>query len=173
MVGSTHNSNISSIFPWILLWWKVNLQGDTPVYLFFKYLHLISVIGWVSSTSSLGLYLIYKTLLKRDFYNQEEVRSFYRFLTVFEILFFLLVIIFGLLMIFYSGLGLDIAWIKYKIFIVFAFFLPLEIINGILVFKFVKNQKWYLIYDKFIVFISLPLLMAGLVVLYLAVFKPY
>ena len=142
------------------------------MYLLFKYLHIISVIGWISSTSSLGLYLLYKTFVKNDLSNQEEVRSFYRFLTVFELLFFVFVVIFGLSMVFVGSLNLENSWLKYKILIAFGFFLPLEIVNGILIFKFVKNERWYLIYDKFIIVISLPLIVAGLTVIYLAVFKP-
>ncbi|ACN98203.1 hypothetical protein SULAZ_0845 [Sulfurihydrogenibium azorense Az-Fu1] len=142
------------------------------MYLLFKYFHILSVIGWVSSTSSLGIYLLYKTFIKKDLSNQEEIRSFYRFLTVFELLFFGFVVVFGLGMVFHGGLTLESSWLKYKILIVFGFFLPLEVVNGIMVFKYVKNERWYLIYDKFILAITFPLVIAGLVVIYLAVFKP-
>jgi putative membrane protein len=143
-----------------------------PLYLTFKYLHILSVIGWVSSTLSLGIYLLYKTLYKKDLKNQEEIRSFYRFLTIFELLFFGLVLLFGLLMVGVYGLDITKRWVFYKVLIAFGLFLPLEVVNGVLIFKFVKNEKWYFIYDKFIIFISPALIVAGLVVIYLAVFKP-
>jgi putative membrane protein len=66
---------------------------------------------------------------------------------------------------------LDLKWVRYKIMIAFGFFLPLEILNGILIFKFVKNERWFKIYDKFILLISIPLIIFGLIVIYLAVFK--
>ncbi|WP_297887963.1 hypothetical protein [Sulfurihydrogenibium sp.] len=142
------------------------------MYLIFKYLHILSVIGWISSTSSLGVYLLYKTFVKKDLKNQFEVRSFYRFLTIFELTFFGLVLLFGLLMVGVYGIDTTQRWIFYKILIVFGFFLPLEIVNGVLIFKFVKNEKWFLIYDKFIILITPFLILFGLVVVYFAVFKP-
>ena len=142
------------------------------MYLFFKYIHIISVIGWASSTSSLGLYLLYKTLVSKDLSNQKELRDFYRVLTFFELLFFTLIVICGLGMVFSGKLSLENTWLKYKMLTVFGFFLPLEIINGVLIFKFVKNERWYRIYDKFVLTISIPLIAVGLFVIYLAVFKP-
>lgn len=72
------------------------------------------------------------------------------------------------------GYRIDITqrWIFYKMLIALGFFLPLEILNGLLVFKYVKSEKWYIFYDKFIMLITLPLILAGLTVIYLAVFKP-
>ncbi len=116
--------------------------------------------------------MIYKTLYRKDTKGQEELRSFYRFLTFFELLFFGFVVLFGLSMVFGYGLDVKQRWIFYKMVIVFGFFLPLEVVNALLVFRFAKNERWYVIYDKFVAFISPGLVVAGLIVVYLAVFKP-
>ncbi|MGC9119862.1 MAG: hypothetical protein ACP5G3_00230 [Sulfurihydrogenibium sp.] len=138
-------------------------------YLLLKYLHILAVLGWISSTSSLGLFLLYKTFIVKDL-NQYLERKFYRFLTIFELLFFALVLLLGLTLATNYNM-LDLKWVRYKIMIAFGFFLPLEILNGILIFKFVKNERWFKIYDKFILLISIPLIIFGLIVIYLAVFK--
>ncbi|MEZ0323592.1 MAG: hypothetical protein ABWJ98_04705 [Hydrogenothermaceae bacterium] len=113
---------------------------------------------------------MYKTFILKDM-DQNVERGFYRFLTYFEILFFFLVLIFGFLMFKEAGYTLDQKWIKYKIFLALTVFLPLEVVNGVLVFKFMNNEKWYIIYDKFVLYISPVLVLAGVLILYFAVFK--
>lgn len=56
------------------------------MYLTLKYFHLISVVGWVASSSSLGLFLIYKTFILKD-KNQQVERRFYRNLVFLEFFF--------------------------------------------------------------------------------------
>lgn len=139
-------------------------------YLWFKYFHILSVIGWVSSTLSLGIYLLYETLIQKRFDCQPQARSFYRFLTFFEILFFVLTVSFGLLMYKVAGYSFQTTWLKYKLLTVALVFLPLEAINLYLVLK-MKTFEDYERYDKFILYITPVLIVAGLVVVYMAVFK--
>jgi len=52
------------------------------MYLFLNYLHILAVISWISSSSSMSLYLIYKTFVLKD-ENQEKER---KILQIFSIL---------------------------------------------------------------------------------------
>ncbi|MCX7738504.1 MAG: CopD family protein [Hydrogenothermaceae bacterium] len=141
------------------------------LYLWLKYVHIISVIGWVSSTLSLGLYLLYRTLVLDSSEEQEDLRFFYRFLTYFEIGFFIAVLLSGLSMFYTAGYSLETTWLRVKILTAILAFLPLELSNGILVFNYVKGKRWYHLYDLFVVSITPVLLIAGLMVIYMAVFK--
>lgn len=139
-------------------------------YLWLKFFHILSVIGWVSSTLSLGLYLIYETIIVKRFDCQHRVRIFYKFLTVFEIIFFILTVIFGLLMMKVAGYSFDIKWIRSKVLVVLSVFLPLELINIYLVWK-MKTVEDYEKYDRFVLYITPALVVAGATVVYMAVFK--
>ncbi|MEJ5173481.1 MAG: hypothetical protein WHT47_07180 [Hydrogenothermaceae bacterium] len=113
---------------------------------------------------------MYKTFFIRDL-NQKIERDFYRFLTAFEIGFFAMTLTFGFSMFIQAGYSLDQKWLVYKISLALMVFLPLEIVNGVLVFRFMKDEKWYEIYDKFVLYISQILIVAGILILYFAVFK--
>ncbi len=56
------------------------------MYLTLKYFHLLSVVSWIASSSSLGLFLLYKTFVLKD-ENQEIERKFYRNLVFLEFFF--------------------------------------------------------------------------------------
>lgn len=140
------------------------------MYLTLKYFHLISVIGWIASSSSLGLFLMYKTFILKD-KNQQIERKFYRNLVFLEFFFFILVITFGLSMFFLFYFDFKILWIKLKIIIALLFFAPLEVLNLVFVLKS-NTYELYKRYDKFVIFITPLLILFGLTVFYLAVFKP-
>lgn len=77
---------------------------------------------------------------------------------------------FGLLMYKVAGYSFQTTWLKYKLLTVALVFLPLEAINLYLVLK-MKTFEDYERYDKFILYITPVLIVAGLVVVYMAVFK--
>lgn len=79
-------------------------------------------------------------------------------------------VVFGLLMLRVAGYGFETTWLRYKLMIVALVFLPLEAINLFLVLK-MKTFEDYERYDKFILYITPVLIVAGLVVVYMAVFK--
>ena len=140
------------------------------MYLFLKYLHLLTVIGWISSSSSMSLYLIYKTFILKD-ENQEKERKFYRYLVYLEVILFFAVISIGLTLYFLYYNDFSISWLKYKILIALLFFAPMEALNLYFVVKS-KTLKDFIMYDKFVLSFSPLLILFGLLIIYMAVFKP-
>jgi len=140
-----------------------------------KFLHLIGVFLWTSSSSSLGLFMLYGNF-KDTGCKKEVIRTFYRWMTNLEIFGFLLALSMGLYMLYLLEYKFDINWLNYKLPIVFLIFLPLEIINFWFVnFKIPKSkdkEKAYKQYDRFNYIVALPLVLSFLVVVYLAVVKP-
>jgi len=140
------------------------------MYLFLKYLHILAVIGWISSSSSMSLYLIYKTFVLKD-ENQEKERKFYRYLVYLEVFLFSAVISLGLSLYFLFYDDFSITWLRVKILTALLFFAPMEALNLYFVAK-AKNIKDYKRYDKFVLIISPFLILFGLIIIYMAVFKP-
>ena len=140
------------------------------MYLLLKYLHILAVIGWISSSSSMSLYLIYKTFVLKD-ENQEKERQFYKYLVYLEVSLFLIVVLIGLSLYFLFYNDFSIIWLKFKILIALLFFAPMEALNLYLVLK-AKNMEDYRRYDKFTLMISPFLILFGLFIVYMAVFKP-
>jgi putative membrane protein len=140
------------------------------MYLFLKYLHILAVIGWINSSSSMSLYLIYKTFVLKD-ENQEKERKFYRYLVYLEVFLFSTVISFGLSLYFLFYDDFSITWLRVKILIALLFFTPMEALNLYFVAK-AKNIEDYKRYDKFVLIISPFLILFGLIIIYMAVFKP-
>lgn len=91
------------------------------MYLFLKYLHILAVISWISSSSSMSLYLIYKTFVLKD-ENQEKERKFYKYLVYLEVFLFLVAISLGLSLYFLFYDDFSITWLRVKILIALLFF---------------------------------------------------
>ncbi|ACD66350.1 MAG TPA: hypothetical protein DEA57_06400 [Sulfurihydrogenibium sp.] len=140
------------------------------MYLFLKYLHILAVISWISSSSSMSLYLIYKTFVLKD-ENQEKERKFYKYLVYLEVFLFSAVISLGLSLYFLFYDDFSITWLRVKILIALLFFAPMEALNLYFVLK-AKNIEDYKKYDKFVLIISPFLILFGLIIIYMAVFKP-
>lgn len=131
-----------------------------------KALHIMSIILWAGASSSLGLFTIiaYEKKINCDY---DYMWSFYKKLVNLELIAFMMVIFFGIGM--YSMLGFKpMTWLMIKLPIVFGFFLPAEILNTY--FIHIKNDiKTYI---KFIKIISPFLIIAGIIVILLAVIRP-
>ncbi|MEN3034360.1 MAG: hypothetical protein ABDH18_05160, partial [Aquificaceae bacterium] len=140
-----------------------------------KFIHIIAILGWVSSTTSMGIYFLY-TLIRPPDCPQDQLRSFYRWMVNLEALSLLVLIFAGSWMLHLIKFKFDINWLNIKLAIVFSFILPLEIINlwfvNFYIPKAEDKQRAYRIYDLFVLIVSLPLTLAILGVVYLAVFKP-
>ncbi len=140
-----------------------------------KFLHLIGVFLWASSSSSLGLFMLY-SMGKETGCNQHILRNFYRWLTNLEIFGFLLALSMGLYMLHLLKYRFDINWLNYKIPLVLGVLLPLEVINFWFVNIYIPRSKdkffAYRRYDLFNYVVALPLIVVSLLVIYLAVVKP-
>jgi putative membrane protein len=140
-----------------------------------KFFHLIGVFLWVASSSSLGLFMIYGNF-KDTKCDKHIIRNFYRWMTNLEIAGFVLALAMGFYMLHLLKYRFDINWLNYKLPIVLLLFLPLEVLNfwfvNIHIPKSQDKEKAYKRYDLFNYIVALPLLVGGLVVVYLAVVKP-
>ncbi|MEZ0337179.1 MAG: hypothetical protein ABWK02_03115 [Aquificaceae bacterium] len=140
-----------------------------------KFLHLIGIFLWASSSSSLGLFMLY-SMRKETGCNQHILRNFYRWLTNLEIFGFLLALSMGLYMLHFLRYRFDINWLNYKIPLVLGVLLPLEVINFWFVNIYIPRSKdkfvAYRRYDFFNYVVALPLIVVSLFVIYLAVVKP-
>ncbi|MGC8852511.1 MAG: hypothetical protein ACP5P0_02780 [Hydrogenobacter sp.] len=140
-----------------------------------KFLHLLGIFIWVGASSSLGLFMMYSTI-KETGCNQHILRNFYRWMTNLEIAGFVLAIFSGLYMLHLLRYKFDIAWLNYKLPLVFGVILPLEALNfwfvNIYIPKSQDKLKAYKRYDLFIYIVALPLLVIPLLIVYFAVVKP-
>ncbi|WP_448588386.1 hypothetical protein [Thermocrinis sp.] len=140
-----------------------------------KFFHLIGIFLWVSSSSSLGLFMLYGNF-RNTGCKQDTLRNFYRWMTNIEILGFVLALSMGLYMLHLLNYRFDINWLNYKLPVIFLLFLPLEVINFWFVnFKIPRSkdkERAYRDYDRFNYVVALPLVLGFLFVVYLAVVKP-
>lgn len=70
-------------------------------YNFIKFLHIIGILIWASSASSLGLFILYSAYRKKEIAYNEDIRKFYRIMTNIEIVGFLFAIMMGFLIVRY------------------------------------------------------------------------
>ncbi|WP_164930638.1 hypothetical protein [Aquifex aeolicus] len=140
-------------------------------YLEAKFLHLIGLFIWASSSASFGIFMEYANY-KETGCNKKELRKFYRILTNLEILGFFTALISGLYMV--KLLGNIPEWLRLKMYLVFLVILPLEVINFYLVNFYVpkRGEKAYSVYDRFN-YVAFPVVViVSLFLVYLAVIKP-
>lgn len=140
-----------------------------------KFIHLIGIFVWASASSSLGLFMLY-SMHKETGCNQHLLRSFYRWMTNVEIGGFVLALSMGFYMLHLLNYRFDIGWLNYKLLLVLGLLLPLEVLNFWFVNFYIPRAKdkfkAYKHYDLFNYIVALPLIVASLAVIYLAVVKP-
>ncbi|GAB6072615.1 hypothetical protein JCM14244_09920 [Venenivibrio stagnispumantis] len=146
-------------------------------YNFIKFLHIIGILIWASSASSLGLFMLYSAYRKKEIAYNEDIRKFYRIMTNIEIVGFLFAIMMGFLMLHLLKFSFNIIWLNIKIFLVFSVLVLLEIINFYFVNLYIPNSEnkiyAYKKYDKFVMIITLPLIFVSLFIIFLATNKPF
>ncbi len=143
-------------------------------FLITKYFHILFVILWVSATFSLFFWIFYAEN-KNINCDKLELRKFYRYMTNIEFLAFIGIISMGLRMFWLLSFP-NLLWLNIKMSIVFGFFLPMELINFYFInIKLPKSNfddsSWKS-YKKFNLIVALPLFIAGLFVILLAVVRP-
>lgn len=140
-----------------------------------KFIHIIGILLWASSSFSLGLFMFY-SMHRETGCNQHILRNFYRWMTNLEIFGFFLALTMGLYMLHLIGYSFDIRWLNYKIPLVLGVLLPLEVLNFWFVNIYIPRAedkiKAYKKYDLFNYIVAIPLIIVSLFVIYLAVVKP-
>lgn len=140
-----------------------------------KFFHIIGILLWVSSSSSLGLFMLY-SMHRPTGCNQDLLRNFYRWMTNLEIVSFLFALSIGFYMLYLIEYRFDIKWLNMKIPLVLGIIFPFEVINFWFVNLYIPRSKdktrAYKRYDLFTYVIALPLILVSLFVVYLAVVKP-
>jgi len=137
-----------------------------------KFLHLIGLFVWASSSASFGIFMEYANF-KNTGCKKEELRKFYRLATNFEVFGFFSALLAGLYMVKLMNFQIP-GWLNVKMIIVLLIILPLEILNFYFVNFYVpkRGEKGYRVYDIFN-FVAFPLvLIFSVFVVYLAVVKP-
>ncbi|MEN3028689.1 MAG: hypothetical protein ABDH29_05660 [Aquificaceae bacterium] len=140
-----------------------------------KFFHLVGIFLWVSSSSSLGLFMLY-SMHRPTGCDQHILRNFYRWMTNIEIGGFLLALVMGLYMLHLLEYRFDIGWLNIKLPLVLGVLLPLEMLNFWFVNLYIPRHRdrmfAYRRYDLFNLLIALPLILVSFLVVYLAVVKP-
>lgn len=140
-----------------------------------KFFHLIGIFVWAGASSSLGLFMLY-SMHRPTGCDQGLLRNFYRWMTNLEIAGFFVALFMGFYMLHLLKYKFDIPWLNYKLPLVLGIILPLEVVNFWFVNFYVPRAEnrtaAYRKYDKFTLYVALPLIVVSLAVIYLAVAKP-